>query len=125
MEQRLDGPQQDVSRRLFHCQGTELKKVYTFRTIFLLSVEGGVFLSVYSLLARQIARVCKSPQHAAAQALQFGVAQGSVLGPVYHYVYTSPSSRLITGFSCISHHLFADVTQVYTSLNSGNSASRL
>ena len=61
----------------------------------------------------------------AAQALQFGVPQFSVLGPVLFTMYTAPLSRLITGFSSISHHLYADETQVYASLKPGNSASCL
>ena len=49
----------------------------------------------------------KSPE----QSLDFGVPQGSVLGPILFVLYTSPLSRLIHSHSVL-HETFADDTQL-------------
>ena len=45
--------------------------------------------------------------------LNYGVAQGSVLGPILFNLYTTPLSSLISSHS-LDHELFADDTQMYT-----------
>ena len=56
--------------------------------------------------------------------LSFGVPQGSVLGPLFFTLHTTPLSSLISGYA-IPHHLYADDSQLYASFSSGNSAAAL
>ena len=52
---------------------------------------------------------------ASSKELNCGVRQGSVRGPLLFTMYTAPLSVIISGFSGIKHHLYADNTQIFMS----------
>ena len=50
-------------------------------------------------------------------ALQYGVPQGSVLGPILFSLYTNPISAIIESHSSINNHFYTDDTQLCISLS--------
>ena len=53
-------------------------------------------------------------------AIQYGVAQGSVLGPIPFSLYTNSISSVIHSHSSINHHFYANDTQLYITLSPTN-----
>ena len=53
-------------------------------------------------------------------ALQYGVPQGSILGPILFSRYTNPISSIIHSHSSINYHFYADDTQLYITLSPAN-----
>ena len=52
--------------------------------------------------------------------LQYGVPQGSILGPILFSLYTNPISSIIQSHSSINYHFYAEDTQLYISLSPAN-----
>ena len=53
-------------------------------------------------------------------ALQYGVPQASILGPILFLLYTNPISSIIHSQSSINYHFYADDTQLYIALYPAN-----
>ena len=76
-------------------------------------------------MSNRVQRVIIGDTVSECKSLNFGVPQGSVLGPKIYCMYTKPISDIITGHG-LSHHCYADDTQLYIAIeHSANLHSEL
>ena len=79
-------------------------------------ISGTVFQWFKSYISNRQQRVHIDGSLSCPQDLHFGVPQGSVLGPFLFCLYTTSISQIITNHD-VSHHMYADDTQVYIELS--------
>ena len=72
-----------------------------------------------SYLTGRIQRVVIEDPVSVDQELDFGVPQSSVLGPIIYCLYIKPVSDIIQRHG-LSHHLYADDTQLYMPMDHSN-----
>ena len=82
-------------------------------------LDGTVLLWIKSYLSNRKQKIKIGDSFSEAAILPFGVPQGSVLGPLLFKFYTSPLSQVIFEFN-VTHHLYADDTQIYLAVDSRN-----
>ena len=79
-------------------------------------ISGTVFQWFKSYISNRQQRVHIDGSLSCLQDLHFGVPQGSVLGPLLFCLYTTSISQIVTNHD-VSHHMYADDTQVYIELS--------
>ena len=79
-------------------------------------ISGTVFQWFKSYISNRQQRIHIDGSLSCPQDLRFGVPQGSVLGPFLFCLYTTSISQIITTHD-VSHHMYADDTQVYLELS--------
>ena len=80
------------------------------------SISGTVFQWFKSYISNRQQRVHIDGSLSCPQDLHFGVPQGSVLDPFLFCLYTTSISQMINTHD-VSHHMYADDTQVYIELS--------
>ena len=91
----------------------------------LYGISGDVLDWFKSYLSNRVQRVIIGNTVSECKDLNFGVPQGSVLGPKIYCMYTKPISDIIAGHG-LSHHCYADDTQLYIAIeHSANLHSEL
>ena len=82
-------------------------------------LDGTVLMWIKSYLTNCRQKVKLGNSFSDAFSLPNDVPQGSVLGPLLFTLYTTNLSQIISNFS-VTHHLYADDTQIYLALDSRN-----
>ena len=82
-------------------------------------IDGTVLRWIKSYLSNRKQKVKLGNSFSDAFSLPYGVPQGSVLGPHLFTLYTTPLSNIISNFN-VTHHLYADDTQMYLALDHRN-----
>ena len=82
-------------------------------------LDGTVLSWIKSYLSNRKQKIKIGDSFSEAVILPFGVPQGSVLGPLLFTLYTSSLRQVISKFN-VTHHLYADDTQIYLAVDSRN-----
>ena len=82
-------------------------------------LDGTVLLWIKLYLSNQKQKKIKIGDSSSEAVIFPFVPQGSVLGPLLFTLYTSPLSQVISKFN-VTHHLYADDTQIYLAVDSRN-----
>ena len=88
--------------------------ILLFRLQQRFGVTGKPLLWFKSYLSSRMQFVSVDGAASSDHALQCGVPQGSVLGPILYVLYTSPLSDIVKKFN-LSYHFYADDSQLYLS----------
>ena len=88
--------------------------ILLFRLQQRFGVTGKPLLWFKSYLSNRMQYVSVDGAASSDHALQCGVPQGSVLGPILYVLYTSPLSDIVKIFN-LSYHFYADDSQLYLS----------
>ena len=87
-----------------------------------LGISGTVLAWFSSYLSSRTNSIFINNQCSSPSEIEFGVPQGSVLGPILFTIYTKPLSSIISSFG-LKYHFYADDTQIYISFETNNSES--
>ena len=107
------GVQTDRQRKLqlYIVDATLLERLYGH-----FGISGTVLQWFKSHISNRQQRVHIDGSFSCPQDLHFGIPQGSVLGPFLFCLYTTSISQIITTHD-VSHHMYADDTQIYIELS--------
>ena len=86
-------------------------------------IEGKALAWITSYLSNRYQSVSVNAELSKQVLLQYGVPQGSVLGPKKYVMYTKPLGDIIRQHE-VDHHFYADDTQVYLSFRPRDDTSR-
>ena len=89
--------------------------ILLLRLEFTFGVTGTVLAWFKSYLSNRSYRVRVGSETSDATVCEFGVPQGSVLGPLLFTLYVAPVSNVISSYG-VNHLQYADDTQLYVAL---------
>ena len=88
------------------------------RELSSIGIRGSALELIRSYLTDRVVQVSIRSHRSEPRNLEFGVPQGSVLGPLLFSLYTRKLSSLLTSLG-FPHHIYADDAQFYISFNDG------
>ena len=77
-----------------------------------IGIEGNALKWFHSYISNRTQTVAVRHQSSKAIVIEYGVPQGSVLGPKLYCMYTRPVGKIVDKFG-LNHHIYADDTQAY------------